>query len=65
MLISIVCAVPYLRDKDIRTVEPGETIEDKNAKLILGLKNHYAAVSLFTRPGFLISLFMGDNLTAG
>ena len=31
---AIVCAVPYLRDKDIRTVEPGETIDDKNAKLV-------------------------------
>ena len=41
---AIVCAVPYLRDKDIRTVEPGETIDDKNAKLIEGLKNHYANV---------------------
>jgi exonuclease SbcD len=42
--VAIVCAVPYLRDKDIRTVEPGEAIDDKNAKLILGLKNHYADV---------------------
>ena len=41
---AIVCAVPYLRDKDIRTVEPGETIGDKNAKLIEGLKKHYADV---------------------
>ena len=41
---AIVCAVPYLRDKDIRTVEPGETIDDKNAKLLQGLKNHYADV---------------------
>ncbi len=41
---AIVCAVPYLRDKDIRTVEPGESIDDKNAKLILGLKNHYTDV---------------------
>ncbi|MCF8054744.1 MAG: exonuclease SbcCD subunit D C-terminal domain-containing protein [Deltaproteobacteria bacterium] len=41
---AIVCAVPYLRDKDIRTVEPGETIDDKYAKLALGLKNHYADV---------------------
>ena len=41
---AIVCAVPYLRDKNIRTAEPGETIDDKNAKLIEGLKNHYAAV---------------------
>lgn len=41
---AIVCAVPYLRDKDVRTVEPGETIDDKNAKLVEGLKNHYADV---------------------
>ena len=41
---AIVCAVPYLRDKDIRTVEPGETIDDKNAKLVEGLKTHYADV---------------------
>lgn len=41
---AIVCAVPYLRDKDIRTVEPGETIEDKDVKLIEGLRNHYANV---------------------
>ena len=41
---AIVCAVPYLRDKDIRSVEPGETIDDKNAKLVEGLKNHYVGV---------------------
>lgn len=41
---AIVCAVPYLRDRDIRSVEPGETREDKNLKLVEGLKNHYAAV---------------------
>ena len=41
---AIVCAVPYLRDKDIRTVEPGETIDDKNTKLVEGLKKHYADV---------------------
>lgn len=41
---AIVCAVPYLRDKDIRTVEPGETIEDKNEKLVEGLMNHYSDI---------------------
>ncbi len=41
---AIVCAVPYLRDKDIRTLEAGETIDDKNAKLVEGLKDHYAQV---------------------
>ena len=46
---AIVCAVPYLRDRDIRTVAPGETIDDKNAKLIEGLKTHYADVCAIAR----------------
>lgn len=41
---AIICAVPYLRDKDVRTVEPGETIDDKNRKLVEGIKAHYAEV---------------------
>jgi exonuclease SbcD len=41
---AIVCAVPYLRDADIRKVEPGETLDDKNAKLLDGIRTHYAAV---------------------
>lgn len=41
---AIVCAVPYLRDRDLRSVEAGETLEDKNRKLSEGLKNHYAQV---------------------
>lgn len=40
---AILCAVPYLRDRDIRTAEPGETIDDKNRKLVEGLKGHYAS----------------------
>lgn len=41
----IVCAVPYLRDRDIRTAEPGESIEDKEQKLLAGICDHYAAIS--------------------
>ncbi len=40
----IVCAVPYLREKDIRKVEPGETLDDKAHKLIAGVQQHYAQV---------------------
>ena len=40
----IVCAVPYLRDRDIRLAEAGESIEDKERKLIEGIRAHYAAV---------------------
>lgn len=40
----IVCAVPYLRDRDLRTAEAGETTADKERKLLAGLRAHYAAV---------------------
>ena len=41
---AIICAVPYLRDKDIRTAEPGENIDQKNAQLVNGIKQHYQSV---------------------
>ncbi len=41
---AIICAVPYLRDKDIRYAEAGETIDDKNRKLLEGIKEHYRTV---------------------
>lgn len=41
----IICAVPYLRDRDIRVAEAGESVEDKERKLIDGIRTHYAAVA--------------------
>lgn len=41
----IVCAVPYLRDRDIRVAEAGESVEDKERKLIEGIRTHYVAVA--------------------
>ncbi|MCG7878387.1 MAG: exonuclease SbcCD subunit D C-terminal domain-containing protein [Candidatus Thiodiazotropha taylori] len=41
----IVCAVPYLRDRDIRVAEAGESVEDKERKIIDGIRTHYAAVA--------------------
>ena len=40
----IICAVPYLRDRDIRVVEAGENIADKERKLVEGIREHYANV---------------------
>ncbi|MDD2338274.1 MAG: exonuclease SbcCD subunit D C-terminal domain-containing protein [Geobacteraceae bacterium] len=40
----IVCAVPYLRDRDIRHAEAGETFEDKGRKLVEGIRDHYRKV---------------------
>lgn len=41
----IVCAVPYLRDRDLRVAEAGESVDDKERKLIDGIRNHYAAIA--------------------
>ncbi|MGE4520171.1 MAG: exonuclease SbcCD subunit D C-terminal domain-containing protein [Desulfobacteraceae bacterium] len=46
---AIICAVPYLRDRDIRTVETGETADDKNLKLISGIKEHYEKVCFLAK----------------
>jgi exonuclease SbcD len=40
----IVCAIPYLRDRDIRMSEAGESIEDKERKIVEGIKEHYRQV---------------------
>jgi len=42
---QIVCAVPYLRDRDIRMAEPGESIEDKARKIQEGICDHYRQVA--------------------
>ncbi len=41
---AIICAVPYLRDRDIRQAEAGESLEDKDRKLVVGIREHYAQV---------------------
>lgn len=41
---AIICAVPYLRDRDIRQAEAGESLEDKDRKLVAGVREHYARV---------------------
>lgn len=38
----IVCAAPYLRDRDIRQVDVGESVSDKEQKLLQGICQHYA-----------------------
>ncbi len=42
---AICLAVPYLRDRDIRTVEAGESLDDKNIKLVEGIRDHYQQVA--------------------
>lgn len=67
----IVCAVPYLRDRDVRMAEAGESVEDKERKLIEGIRNHYSAVAALaeqkrTKLGVDIPIVaMGHLFTAG
>jgi len=67
----IVCAVPYLRDRDIRVAEAGESVEDKERKLIDGIRNHYATVAALaeqkrTELGVDVPIVgMGHLFTAG
>lgn len=67
----IVCAVPYLRDRDIRTAEAGESMEDKSRKLTEGIRDHYAeTISLARQQRAALSpsipiIAMGHLFVAG
>lgn len=67
----IVCAVPYLRDRDIRRAEAGETYEDKGRKLVEGIRDHYRQVgeaAIARRAelgGHLPIVAMGHLFTSG
>lgn len=41
----IVCAVPYLRDRDLRTSQAGESLQDKERQLLEGIRSHYQATA--------------------
>lgn len=41
---AIVCAVPYLRDKDVRTVSIDDSFRDIDRALQAGIKSHYERV---------------------
>ena len=70
-LEAVVCAVPYLRDRDIRIVEAGESVEEKGRKLLEGIERHYREVcqageALRQREGGAAPMVaMGHLFTAG
>jgi exonuclease SbcD len=43
---AIVCAVPFLRDRDVRSAEAGESPEDKAENLKQGIAGHYHAIAV-------------------
>jgi len=40
----IVCPVPYLRDRDVRTTQAGESPEEKTTNLLAGIRAQYHAI---------------------
>lgn len=40
----IICAVPYLRDRDVRTFKAADEVIDIENSLLTGIKNHYERV---------------------
>ena len=67
---AIVCAVPYLRDRDIRTVEAGEDVREKSRKLLDGITKHYVEVckvaeSMRKEAGNVPLIAMGHLFAAG
>ena len=42
---AIVCAIPFLRDRDVRSAEAGESPEDKAANLVKGIATHYHEIA--------------------
>lgn len=43
---AIVCAVPYLRERDARKAVPGESMEEKERSLAAGISEHYRQIAL-------------------
>ncbi len=41
----IICAVPFLRDRELRDVSYGENLQEREEKLIYGIKKHYQDIA--------------------
>ena len=49
-VILVVCAVPFLRDKDVRLTVPGETHPEREARLKSGICDHYRRLAAHVAP---------------
>lgn len=43
---AIICAVPYLRERDMRKAVPGESIDEREHSLAEGISEHYRQIAL-------------------
>lgn len=41
----VVCAIPFLRDRDVRLSVPGEEAEEREARIRQGIADHYARIA--------------------
>jgi exonuclease SbcD len=67
---AIVCAVPYLRDRDVRASIAGESFKQKEEKLVEGIRNHYEKVCNYAEKmrdeiGEVPVIAMGHLFTSG
>ena len=63
--LAVICAVPFLRDRDVRKSTPGESFQEKTKNLQRGLYAHYAtacALAEVKRGEFDIPLIMTGHL---
>jgi len=65
---ALVCAIPYLRERDLITAEAGESGGDKDQRLAEGIRTHYEEVCLLAekqRKKNQPIIAMGHLFTAG
>ena len=49
----VVCAVPFLRDRDVRLSVPGESAEERESRIKQGIADHYARLAALETVGQL------------
>jgi DNA repair protein SbcD/Mre11 len=64
---AVVCAVPYLRDADIRQATEGESIADRLEAVRKGIKNHYDSLANYCQEQYpdIPLLAMGHLFATG
>lgn len=66
-IIGVVGAVPFLRERDIKTAEAGETYTEREERIRIGIKEHYYALYQLMEQQYpqLPKIAMGHLFAAG
>jgi DNA repair protein SbcD/Mre11 len=62
---ALVGCVPFLRERDLRTPRPGESIEERDAGLVAGIREHYRLLSEAAADRGDLPLILCGHLFAG